>query len=906
MNWPGEFARRLRMLLRRQEFDANLEEEMRLHQQLRREQMIESGMTAEAARAAAQRKFGNPTLLKEKSHMTWGWGWLESLLQDAQYGVRAMLRSPVLTAVALISLALGIGANTAIFSLLDAVMLRSLPVKEPSQLVLLGKGQWNGIADAFPITELYSYPFYREMQRKNVVFSDVAATLSMSNSVHGLVEGRDETEPMHIQLVSGTYFPMLGVQALMGRALTDEDDRIEGATPVAVVSYAWWKRALAGDPSVLSRKIKLGSTMFSIVGVAPPEFFGTKVGEAPDLWIPLAMMQQVPPGWKGYNDNLAESLYVMGRLKPGITMDQATSNVNLVYQQILRGFPDVRMDEKSLKDLNNIRVPLTPMATGLSSLRREFSEPLKILMAVVALVLLIACANIANLLLARSTARARELAVRQALGARRIRIVRQLLTESLLIALAGGALGICFASLASRLLLRMVSSGSQPLPLDVSIDTRLLLFTVAVTATTALLFGTIPAIRATRLQLTDALKDGRGSQGAATKSPLAKVLVIAQVTLSLVLLVGAGLFLRSLVNLSNVDTGFNKENVLRLQTNASSVGYKADDPRITALYQQIEERVSALPGVRAASYSSFTFHEGSWNTYVVIPGRVTDKNVDVEHNVVGNGYFQTMQIPLIAGRTFGPQDTATSQRVGVISERMARTMFPPGNPIGSHYHIGSPDNPYEIEVIGIVKDVKYYSLQEDPTTLDYIPYTQRHEYLDDFEVRYTGDFNTVAASVKQAIHSIDRNLPITRITTLDEQVGRSFTNQKLVAELSTFFGLLAVFLSCIGIYGLMSYVVSRRTHEIGIRMALGAPRSEVRWMVMREIALLVAVGVAIGIPITIASGRMVSHMLFGLKGADVASLLIAIAVLLTVGLLAGYLPAKRASRVDPMVALRYE
>jgi predicted permease len=906
MNWPGEFARRMTMLFRRQEFDANLEEEMRLHQELRREQMIESGMTAEAARSAAQRKFGNPTLLKEKSHMTWGWEWLESLLQDAHYGIRAMLRSPVLTTVALISLALGIGANTAIFSLLDAVMLRSLPVKEPSRLVLLGEGQWRGISDSFPITELYSYPFYREMQRRNVVFSDVAATLSMSNSVHGLVEGRDEIEPMHVQLVSGTFFPMLGVQALMGRALTDQDDRVEGASPVAVVSYAWWKRALASDPSVLSRKIKFGSTMFSIVGIAPPEFFGTKVGEAPDLWIPLAMMQQVPPGWKGYNDNLSESLFVMGRLKPGVSMDQATANVNLVYQQILRGFPNVRMDEKSLKDLNNIRVPLTPMATGFSSLRREFSEPLKILMAVVALVLLIACANIANLLLARSTARARELALRQALGARRIRIVRQLLTESLLIALAGGALGIGFASLASRLLLRMVSSGSQPLPLDVSIDTRLLLFTLAVTITTALLFGTIPAIRATRLQLTDALKDGRGSQGAATKSPLAKALVIAQVTLSLVLLVGAGLFLRSLVNLSNVDTGFNKENVLRLQTNASSVGYKADDPRLTALYQQIEERVSALPGVRAASFSSFTFHEGSWNTYVVIPGRVTDKDVDIEHNVVGNGYFQTMQIPLIAGRTFGPQDTATSHRVGVISERMARTMFPPGNPIGSHYHIGSPDNPYEIEVIGIVKDVKYYSLQEDPQTLDYIPYTQRQDYLDDFEVRYTGDFNAIAASVKQAIHGVDRNLPITRVTTLDEQVGRSITNQKLVAELSTFFGLLAVFLSCIGIYGLMSYVVSRRTHEIGIRMALGAPRSDVRWMIMREIALLVAVGVAIGIPMTIASGRMVSHMLFGLKGADIASLLIAIAVLLTVGMLAGYLPATRASRVDPMVALRYE
>jgi predicted permease len=420
------------------------------------------------------------------------------------------------------------------------------------------------------------------------------------------------------------------------------------------------------------------------------------------------------------------------------------------------------------------------------------------------------------------------------------------------------------------------------------------------------LFGTVPALRATKLELTDALKDGRGSQSGATKSPLAKALVISQVTLSLVLLVGAGLFLKSLVNLNDVDTGFNKENVLRLQTDASSVGYKVDDPRLKALYRQIEERVSALPGVRAASYSSFTFHEGSWNTSVTVPGFDTDPNIDVKHNVVGDGYFATMQIPLLAGRTFGTEDTATSQRVGVISERMARTMFPKIDPIGHHYHIGGSSNPYDIEVIGIVKDVKFGNLQEAPETLDYIPYTQRTGYLSDFEVRYTGDFNAISTAVQQAIHSIDRSLPITQVTTLNEQVARSITNQRLVAQLSTFFGLLAVFLSCIGIYGLMSYVVSRRTHEIGIRMALGAARSDVRRLVMREIALLVGVGVVIGIPVTLGGGRLVSHMLFGLRGTDAVSLLIAIMILLAVGLIAGYLPARRAARVDPMVALRHE
>jgi predicted permease len=894
------------MFLQRDQFDASLEEEMQLHVELRRQQQIEAGVPPEAARSEARRLFGNEAAIKEKSHMSWGWNWLETLLQDAVYGIRSMLRSPALVAVALLSLALGIGANTAIFSLLDAVMLRSLPVQQPSQLVLLGPGDWDGISDSFAITQLYSYPFYRQMQNNNAVFSDVAAIFSMENNVHGFVEGRDQSEPMNVQLVSGNYFPFLGVKPVMGRVLTDDDDKTEGNSPVAVISYAWWTRSLAQDPSVLNKKLKIGETTFNIVGVAPPEFFGTKVGNAPDIWMPMSMMQSVPPHWKGYTDNFSESLYVMGRVKPGVTLDQATTNVNLVYQQILRGFPDAPLSQKNLEKLKNTHVQLTPMATGLSTLRRDFSEPLKILMAVVALVLLIACANIANLLLARSTARARELAVRQALGARRSRLIRQLLTESLVLAVTGGALGILFARVGSRLLLRMVSAGQATVPLDVSINPRLLLFTLAVTVATAILFGTVPAFRATKLQLTPSLKDGSAAKGAGAKSPLAQALVVSQVALSLVLLVGAGLFLRSLVNLNHVDTGFNKENVLRLQVDASSIGYKADEPRLKALYQEIEERVSALPGVRAASFSSFTFNEGSWNTSIVVPGFDAHPEVDAKHNVIGNGYFATMQIPMLAGRNFGSQDTATSQKVAIISERMARTLFPPGNPIGHHYLIGDPANKNDREVIGIVKDVKFGNLDEDPETLDYIPYTQRTDYLSDFEVRYTGDFNAVSSTVQKTIHDVSHNLPITRVTTLDEQVARSIRTDRIVAQLSAFFGLLAVFLSCIGIYGLMSYVVARRTNEIGIRMALGAERSNVRWLVMREVLFLVAIGVVIGIPSALAGNRLISNMLFGVRGRDPMSMLAAVAAMLAVAMIAGYLPARRASRIDPMVALRYE
>jgi predicted permease len=894
------------MLIRRRQFDADLEEEMRLHRELREQDQIKAGLSPKEARQAASRRFGNELLLKERSHMVWGWEWLESFLQDIAYGIRAMLRSPALTIVALLSLALGIGANTAIFNLLDAVMLRSLPVKDPAQLVLLGNGTASGITDDFARTQLYSNPFYRRMRTENQVFSETAAICSMTNAVHGIVAGRAESEPMNVQLVSGDYFATLGVRAVMGRTLNDADDNSEGGHPVAVISYAWWKRSLARDPNVLNLMLKLGDTTYNIVGVTPPEFFGTKVGEAPDMWVPLSMVKEVPPHFGGYNDNFSESLLIMGRLKPGVSIDEATANVNLLFRQILINFAGARLDQENQQKLDRTKVALTSMATGLSSLRRRFSEPLQILMAVVALVLLIACANIANLLLARSTARARELAVRQALGARRTRIIRQLITESLVLALAGGALGVALASVANRLLLRMVSGGLDPIPLNVSIDTRLLLFTVAVTLATALIFGTLPAFRATRLQLTDTLKAGRSPQGISGRNPLAKALVVSQVALSLVLMVGAGLFLRSLVNLNNVDMGFNKENVLRLEIDSSSAGYKGGEPREVALDQQIEERVNALPNVKSASFSAFTFHEGSWSSNIAFPGMKIDQNIQINHNVVGIRYLETMQIPLLLGRNFSSSDTSTSQHVVIISEHTAKTLFPTVSPIGRHYGISDDKPEDDVTVIGVVKDVKFDDLAEEPVNLDYLPYTQRPWGFGDFEVRYSGDFVPVATAVQRTIHSIDRNLPITHVTTLDEQVARSITNQRLVAQLSAFFGVLAVFLSCIGIYGVMSYIVTRRTNEIGIRMALGAGRSNMLWMVLREILILVSIGVVIGIPVTLAFDRLVSNMLFGLRPTDPGTLVSATAILLIVAAIAGYLPARRASLVDSMVALRYE
>ena len=889
--------------------DRRLREEMEHHIALQTKENMRAGMSVSEARRQAILKFGPAEALRESYHAEEGLPMIETVLQDCRYAVRMLFRSPVLSIVAVLTLALGIGANTAIFSFLDAVMLRSLPVKDPQRLVKLGIEDWGGITDSFACTELYSYPFYRQFQRDNQVFSDTAAILSMMNDVHGFVDDRKESELIHVQTVSGTYFQTLAVSAQIGRVISENDDSTEGGHPVLVISNSFWKHRLGGDPAVLDHKIKLGDAIFNIVGVAPAEFFGTKVGEAPDAWAPLSMMASIPPGWNGRKENFSESLYILGRLKPGVTIEDATANTNVLFPQILHSFPDAKLSQDNLDRLARARVPLKSLARGISDLRNSYSEPLKVLMVIVALVLLIACANIANLLLARSSSRARELAVRQALGAARIRIIRQLLTESLLLALAGGALGIAFALFANRVLLHMISSGPETIPLDVSLNLRLLAFTFVVTVCTALLFGTLPALRATRLELTSTLKSGRGTSTFGARTPLARALVISQVALSLVLTVGACLFLRTLNNLSRVDPGFDKQNVLRLDIDSSSTGYGEDDPRFKALLHGIEERVSSLPGVQAASFSAFTFAEGSWNTTITMPGKPFDRNVNVKHNIIGNDYFKVMRIPLIAGRQFGPQDTATSQPVAIISESMARNLFPSGSPIGRTYSIGSPDGmeaPVEKLVIGVAKDVKFNNVAENLEYIDYLPYTQHGWGFGDFEVRYTGNFAAVAAEVQQAIHSIERTLPISNVTTLEEQVARSYSNQTIIAQLSAFFGIVAVFLSSIGLYGIMSYLVSRRTGEIGIRMALGADRSEVRWQVMREVILWIAAGIVIGLPVTLGSGRLVRTMLYGLSGSDPFSMIAAVVVLVIAGLAAGYLPARRASRVEPTVALRYE
>ena len=831
------------------------------------------------------------------------------MLQDIRYGLRMLLKKPGFTLIAVLSLALGIGANTAIFSLLDAVLLKSLPVHKPEQLVLFGKAENAGMTNAFPNAswDVFSYPFYRQAQQRTDVFSGVAGLLSIPWDVHGFVNGSGDIEKMQVQLVSGTYFPVLGVNASLGRALSEADDQTQGAHPVAVVSYAWWQQRLGGDPSAVGKTINIDNIIYTVVGVAPKEFFGTTVGTAPDLWIPLSMEKQLPPAhWDGRNSPDTQSLYLIARLRDDVKAEQAGPVINLLFKQHLGTLESRLPAEKKQQNIQNASIELTPASRGLSSLREQFSLSLKVLMGVVALVLLIASANVANLLLAHGAARSREFAVRMAVGAGRLRLVRQLFTESALLALLGGLVGVALSWWGSRLLLLMASDGPEALPVDIRPNLRILGFTIGVSALCAIVFGIVPALRASRTEPNTSLKGGK--TGSALKNPLGKAFVVAQVALSLLLLVGAGLFVRTLINLQSIPSGFNQENAVLFKVDTSTAGYQGDDPRLPALLREVEDKVKAVPGVQSASFAFIVFNQGFWTSRAHSSGDNIPEGQSrtVRHNIVGPDFFAVMGLPLVQGRGIGPQDTEKSQKVAVVSESMAKKFFPNGSPIGQRFGIGQLTSPEDIEVIGVVKDAKYGNLKEEFRPMAFYPYTQVPDVLSNLVVRFSGPESVVIPQVRQTIKQLNRNLPVDDVVSLSDHIGRSLVQQKLVARLATFFGLLALLLACVGLYGVMSYGVARRTNEIGIRMALGARGGSVLWLVLREALVLVVIGMVVGLFASLALTKTAATLLYELKPNDPLTITLATLLLALVALLAGYLPARRASRVDPMVALRDE
>jgi predicted permease len=836
------------------------------------------------------------------------------MLQDLRLGMRMLIKNRALTIVAVLSLALGIGANTAIFSLLDALLLREMPVRRPERLVFFGRCDGPaGVEGGFPSGALrfFSSPFFQEFRRQNNSFSDVAALYSFQNHVYAIVNANgheDELERINAQMVSGNYFSVLGVNPVIGRIFTAMDDRIPGGHPVVVASHNWWTRRFGASPSVIGKSVVIGQTSYIIIGVAPKEFFGTTVGESPDVWAPLSMEEQLPPYFKGLNDRFISPLYLIARLNDGVTIQQAGAETNLLARQILQEYAEPQLSQERLQEIQQTSVELTPAGRGLSRLRRRFSLPLQVLMVVAAIVLLIACANLANLLLARATARRQEFAVRIALGASRWRLARQLLAESLPLAALGGATGILLGRWGSQALILMVSTEPAPLPLDVSLDLRILIFTTLISLLSTLFFGASSAIRASRIEPLLSLQGNRATTPAATRLPLGKALMVSQVALSLLLLAGAGLFVRTLINLQSVDLGFNRENALLFQLETNSIGSQAD-AQLANLYRQIEERVKAIPGVQAASFSALVFDQGVWGATISLrsPGQDGVSEGGTDNNAVGPGFFKAMGLSLLQGREFGPQDTAASPKVAVINESLARRFFAGSAPVGRRFGWTDGRNPSEdVEVIGVVKDFRERGPIEESRPMVYHSYLQRIDYLDNLVVRYSGEPRGIVPEIRKAIKEVNRRLPMVEAVTMSEHVDRSLVKQRLVACLSTFFGLLALLLACAGLYGVMSYNVARRTREIGIRMALGASANRIALSVMCETLLPVALGIALGLCAALAATRWVESLLFGLSPQDPLTIGQVALLLLAVATLSAYLPARRAARVDPMAALREE
>jgi predicted permease len=840
----------------------------------------------------------------------------DEMFQDLRYGVRMLLKHRGFTAVAALSLALGIGANTAIFSVVDALLLRTLPVRNPERLVALTNSE-SGFYT--------SYPRFERYRNLTQVFSGVSAICLVDRynvRVNNTAGGPDlsDTGQVGIGLVSGNYFSTLGAGTVIGRPLTADDDRAPGGHPVAVISYSYWERRLGRVADVIGRTLTLNETTFSIVGVTPRGFFGEWIGQPSDVWIPIAMQAQVMPERPLLADPRANWVRVIARLKPDVAPEQAEAGAQVSYQQLLRESSGPNPTPQENQRIAGLRLSLQSAARGYAPQRQSFLRPLMIVLIVVGLTLLIACANVANLLLARAAARRQEMAVRAALGAIRSRIVRQLLTESLLLVVMGGALGALFAAWGTSALGRFLGSGlprmgfAAPvtMDLDLRLDVRILAFTAAMCVATGLLFGLAPALRASKVALASALgRRGADSSSSSTRFSLGKGLVILQVALSLLLLVGAGLFVRTLRNLKAQDIGLDRQHVLLVWAAPAQTGRSGE--AVAALYQMAQRRVSALPGVISASPSNAGVLTGGGNgapsETLTVEGQPPKPGLSggIAGAAVGSGFFSALGMTLLAGRDFTEQDTEKSPRVAIINETLARFEFGGKNPIGKRFfRRGETGSPWEI--VGVVKDTKDRNLRQKDLGVTYTPYRQQMNKLAIMclVARTSVAPASVAPRVRQALREIDPGLPVLNLTTVEEQLDGILIQERLLALLASFFGVVAALLACLGLYGVISYAVARRANEIGIRLALGATPAAVLGIILKESLMLAFAGIAIGTLATLAFIRLISTMLFGVSAADPLTLCAAITLIIVVTAMSALLPARRATKVDPMVALRHE
>jgi predicted permease len=898
---------RFRSLLRRSTVDKELDAELRFHLEQQVEKHVRSGLTREEAMRRSRLEFGGLDQVSENCREARGVTFVEILVQDVRYGLRMFRRNPGFTAVVVGTLALGIGANTAIFSLINAALLKMLPVRNAEQLV-----QFTTNSPTMGINDAFSYPTLKALREQNQALSGVLAFRRLHdvdvevNGKGGLANG---------QAVSGDYFLVLGVHAVLGRTFTREDEKTSGQNPVAVISYSYWRERFALDPAIIGTRIAVNNSPFTIVGVTPPEFFGVQPGEQVDVSVPISMMAQVRPDFTDAGspyDVLTAPfrnwLYVMGRLRPGVSRDQAEVRLQPVFRQCTReaaaGLSGLPFDSPAARSaFLQTTLHLDAGGQGLAALRQQFSKPLRILMAIVALLLLVTCANVANLLLARANARGREIAVRLAVGAGRRRLIRQLITESVMLAMAGGILGLALAFCASRSLMLLLAHARSPISLTVRPDGKVLCFTLLVSVLTALLFGLIPAWRTARLEVSPTLMQSkRGPSGDSGRSRLGKSLVVLQVAVSVVLMIGAGLLVRSLENLR-------KDNVLLFSINPGMVGYK--EAQLVPLYERLLDRLGAIPGVRSTTFSVHSPLSQSFSfTSVTVQGyepRAGQELAPVGMEPVGPGYFTTMGTAILLGRDFTAADRADATKVAVINETMARYYFSTANPIGRLFSMpGYRGDPSWLEIVAVVKDAKYHDLREQASPMAYIPLFQAPESGLTFEIRTAMNPDNLMTAALQAVRATDSRLPIFGVRTLTEQMDDSLVEERLVASLSGMFGALAVVLACVGLYGLMAYAVNRRTNEIGIRIALGARRIQIAAMVLRETLLLVVIGLALGIPSAMGASHLIRSEMYGLKPDDPVTILLASSVMAGIAVLAGFLPARRAMHTDPMIALRSE
>jgi predicted permease len=843
--------------------------------------------------------------------------WIETLWKDLRYATRQFTRNPVFTLVAVASLAIGIGANTAIFSVLNAVMLKSLPVRDPYGLVMLTDPNASGASAGLSTGErgMLSYAEFTQIRDHSETLASLCVAQAQMNLWQVRIAG-GQTEDARARLVSEEYFSVMGVDPAIGRFFNRDEGKSPGQAPYVVISYDYWQSRFGGSVSVLGTPIKMLGATLTVIGVAAPGFTGESVGDKPDFWIPVMMQPLVMPGRDWLHEDLNKSikkvmwLQAFARLKPGVTQTRAQTEIDVLFRGIIESGYPATLDAKTRKRALDQHLKLRDARTGAFGGRNDFTQQLLSLLWASVAVLLIACINVANLLLARAAARRKEVGVRLSIGASRMRLVRQFLTENLLLSALGGIVGLLLAWGASRGLILLLSERREDFTLAPSLDWRVLSFTLVVTVLTAVLFGLIPALRSTRVNLNDTLRDNGRSTASGGKLNLAKGLVIVQVALSLLLVAGAGLFLRTLWNLQSIGLGYPKEHLLTLSVDGVSAGYK--DARLSNLWRDLTERLRALPGVQGASYSTNGLFNGSESADEVdVEGFTPTKDNEKfsRFDTVGPQYFSTVGIPSLLGREIGQQDTRAAPQVCVINESFAKLFFNGRSPIGRHITERFGDQRHTMEVVGVARNARDHRLRGDVPPRFYLPADQRMGGPNEwafFEIRTAGDPEQMIASVRKTILSVNEDLPVEEVHPLVISVDRTNAQPRMVARLCTIFGIMALLLAATGLYGVLSYGVAQRTNEIGIRMALGAGRSRVVNMILRETGIMIAIGVTAGVIFTAIGVQLVKSKLFGLGVLDPWAVLSAVGILSVVALIAGYIPAARAAKVSPTQALRHE